>query len=345
MTRLGFPSAFDEIEELADQVHAVTGEDWSELADGMTAVSAVCGRINGIGGNYANAADAFRELRRCASGIVSGVANTFQQSGAGVTVTLPAGVFNSAGRIGVVAFRSELLGSPGLTDTDTGPMAFAARSITTTSFNLYGWPKNGAITMGTGTVRVSWIAFESKEGPLTGQTLFSANNPQVYPPVISGFDLIRSDLLNSICFDLETLTRAVGQNPVGAAGGSGSWTTIAAFLGVFGSMVSGSVTAEGRAFIVTGSGVQVSVDGTDFPDPAQVEIVCMSQKDGADAGGAPGQNYPVVFAVRQITGGGSTPLRFFIVGWDRTGLTSGLSAVTDQITVGYVVRRTMGTPV
>lgn len=342
---LGYPGAFDSVEELLDGVHAPTGEDWTELADGMTAVSAVCGKINGIGLNYANAADAFREIRRCASGIVTGVADTFQQNGAGVTITFPAGVFSNAARIGVVAFRSELIGGPVLNDADTGPMAFAARSITTTSAVLYGWPKNGAATMGTGIVRVSWFAFESKEGPLAGQTIFAANNPQVYPPVISGFDAIKSDLLNSICFDLETLTRAVGQNPVGAAGASGSWTTVAAFLGVFDAMLSGSVIAQGADFIVTGLGVTVSVDGSRFPDATQVEVICMAQTDGADAGAAPGQNYPVVFAARDIQGGGSTPLTFNIVGWDRTGQTSGLSLVTNNVTVGYVVRRTMGTPV
>lgn len=341
---LAYPDAFDSIEDVQDGVHGPTGEDWTELADGMGAVAAVLGNLNTRWPIYPDLASLLTELRRFHGGIVTAPSNQYAIS-AGVNLVFPSGVFSTVSRIGVVAFRVE---TGTITDADTGPFSFEVKSISTAGALLVGYQRDGTNPAGTASVSVAWIAMEERVGPPLpgGGLIFYQFDPQVYPPVTSGFDEILADLANAIMFDLETLTRSLGENPMGAVGAAGSWSSIAAFLGQFDAMIFNEVSAAANLFLdIEGLGVQVPVDGTDFPSAAAVEVFCMSATDGADAGTAPNQNLPIVFAAHQIQGGGPASLTFRILGWRRDGANDEtFPAPTDPVTVRYCVRRTMTAP-
>jgi hypothetical protein len=342
---LAYPDAFDAIEDVQDGTHGPTGEDWAELADGMGAVAAVLGNLNSRWPIYADLASLLSELRRFHCGIVTAAASAFDISAGGVAISFPAGVFSTPSRIGVVASR---VATGTITDADTGPFNFGATSISTSGASIYGYQRGGAVPTGAAQVTVAFVAMQERVGPPLpgGGLIFYQFDPQVYPPVTSGFDEILGDLVNAIMFDLETLTRSLGENPMGVVGGSGSWSSVAAFLGQFDAMLFDEVTAAANLFLdVEGLGVQVVIDGADFPSAAAVEVFCVSATDGADAGSAPNQNLPIVFAAHQIAGGGPAALTFRILGWRRDGANDDtFPAPTDPVTVRYCVRRTMANP-
>lgn len=339
---LGYPGAFDSIELLRDGLHAPTGEDWTELADGMGGVSSLLGALGGNWAGWPSVAEILAGLRRSASGVVN---NTSANLGAGLSVSLPANVFSVAGDIGVQAFRIGLGATPPAT-TETGPVTFEASSITTSSFTLKGYQPSGAASSGAQSVRVGWLATQKRanaSGPLT----LLPFNPDVLPPVISGFDEIRADLPNAVMTVLDTALRHLGRNPVGAIGGAGSWSTVAAFLGAFDSMFTGEFEADANLLLnLANGGVEVVVDGSLFPDPNALQIHATSFTDGADSGSSPGQHFPIAFMVYDVTGGAGSPLHFKVVGWKRNGgAYTGFTMPTDPILVKFVIRTTMGAPV